>query len=463
MTISNVPTMGNSYGEALPQSRNDSSASGNGMGRSGLKEDTMAWTQLGRSIRQTMPWSRGPIVCAILLTLANASGFVATSGDVITPGSEPVPSSYFSMNILFHPLNKVPWPNVPLGGWRTAHTNWAEIQLEKNRWYFDLLDKYVQWSQIHNTPILLQLTYTPRWASSTPDAPTDVEAGNPPGLSGPPRDMEDWRIFVRTMASRYKGRIHDWEIWNEPNRPQSWGGSVETMVEMTRVASRILREVDPHNRIVSPAPEETKGLAFLDKFLSEGGGQYVDVIGYHFYVSPQGSPEDMVILINKVKATMQKYGLSNKPLWDTEAGWLGPNSLPPDLGAAYLARAYILNWAAGVSRFYWFAWENHHGTQIELTEHDNATLTQAGNAFATIQTWMTGAVMTRCASSADGTWICDLRNQSGPFHIVWSTKGNTTLPIPGYWHASSAEQLAGGKAEIQSQSIAVGVQPVLIQ
>jgi hypothetical protein len=71
--------------------------------------------------------------------------------------------------------------------------------------------------------------------------------------------------------------------------------------------------------------------------------------------------------------------------------------------------------------------------------------------------------MTRCASSADGTWICDLRNQSGPFHIVWSTKGNTTLPIPGYWHASSAEQLAGGKAEIQSQSIAVGVQPVLIQ
>jgi hypothetical protein len=275
--------------------------------------------------------------------------------------------------------------------------------------------------------------------------------------------MEDWRIFVRTVATRYKGRIHNWEIWNEPNRPQSWTGSVDTMVEMTRDASRILKEIDPDNRVVSPAPTGIYGLPFLDKFLSKGGGQYADAIGYHFYVGHDDPPEAMVPLIDKVKAAMQRYGLGSKPLWNTEAGWLGPNSLSSEVGSAYISRAYILDWADGVSRFYWFAWENHRGTQIELTEQDNAGLTLAGKAFATTQAWMTGAVMTRCINSTDGTWMCDLRNQNGVFHILWNTNGNTMLPLPEDWHASYANTLAGSKTAIQGKSIAIGIQPMLIQ
>jgi hypothetical protein len=161
-----------------------------------------------------------PALASIMLAGAPAGSAPTLS----TPRREPVPASYFSMNILFHPLNHVPWPAVPIGGWRTAHVNWADIQPQPNRWYFDLLDKYVGWSQEHHTPILMELAYTPAWASSTPDTATDVEAGNPPGLSGAPRNMEDWKTYVKTVATRYQGRIHEWEIWNEPNRPQSWTG-----------------------------------------------------------------------------------------------------------------------------------------------------------------------------------------------------------------------------------------------
>ena len=409
-------------------------------------------------------WSQSSCAALLILVTAWTSLVLGAEPSVVgNPSHEPIPPSYFSMNILFHPLNHVPWPSVPLGGWRTSHAAWADLQPERGRWYFDLLDKYATWSQDHHLEILMPLAYTPRWASSNPDAATDVEVGNPPGLSGPPRDMEDWRVFVRTVATRYKGRIHDWEIWNEPNRPQSWTGSVDTMVEMTREASKILKEVDPENRVVSPAPTGIYGLPFLDKFLSKGGGQYVDAIGYHFYVGHEDPPEAMLSLIDKVKATMQRYGLANKPIWNTEAGWLGPNLLSPDLQAAYISRAYILNWADGVSRFYWYAWENHHGTQIELVERDNATLTPAGKAFATTQLWMTGAIMTRCTNSSDGTWMCDLHNKSGAFHILWNTNGDTTLAIPEDWHASHASSLAGGKTTIQGTSITIGVQPILIQ
>jgi len=405
--------------------------------------------------------SMAVFACGILV--AASPNPAVEPGAELTPMDQPILSSYFAQNILFHPLNHVPWPSVPLGGWRTSHVNWADIQLEKDKWYFGLLDKYVQWSQDHHTPILMPLTYTPRWASSTPDAPTDVEAGNPPGLSGAPRDMEDWRIFVRTVATRYKGHIRDWEIWNEPNRPQSWTGTVEMMVDMTREASRILKEIDANNRVVSPAPTGTNGLPFLDKFLSKGGGQYVDVIGYHVYVGHNDPPESMVQLIEQVKAILQRYGVANKPLWNTEAGWLGPNLLSPEMQAAYVSRAYLLNWAAGVTRFYWYAWENHHGTQIELTQHDNATLTPAGIAFATTQSWLTGAAMHRCRSSADGTWVCELRRGAETFHVAWNAKGGSTLSIPQDWHAGYVAQLSGAKTAVQGNSIPVGAQPILIQ
>lgn len=404
-------------------------------------------------------------LAGLALVLVPAGNGPAQSSNPLNPPREPIPSSYFAMNILFHPLNMkyVPWPSVALGGWRTSHAAWADLEPERNRWNFDLLDKYVGISQAHHLEILMPLAYTPRWASSAPDAATDVEAGNPPGLSGAPRDMEDWRTFVRTVATRYKGRIHNWEIWNEPNRPQSWTGSVETMVDMTHEAYTILKQIDPANIVVSPAPTGTYGLKFFEAFLSKGGGQYADAIGYHFYIGRDDPPEAMVTLIGAVKKIVDKYGVGTKPIWNTEAGWLGPEFLPPNTQAAYLARAYILNWASGVTRFYWYAWENHHGTRIELVGPDNATLTPAGKAFATIQEWMTGAVLTRCTAADTGVWTCELEHSGRSAHILWSVRGDTLVPVPAAWHAREALSLDGTSRAILGNPASIGFAPVLLQ
>lgn len=381
---------------------------------------------------------------------------------VLTPNRGPVPASFFCLNILFHPLTKVPWPAVPFASWRLSHTNWADLEPQKDNWYFTLLDRYADWAEQHHTEILMPLAYTPTWASSVPDAKTDVEANAPPGLSGPPQNLEDWKNFVRTIATRYKGRIHVFEIWNEPNRPQSWVGDVDTMITMTQQAREILKEVDPHNIVVAPAPEQEKGVPWLEEFLRKGGARYVDVIAYHFYVG-QKPPETMVPLIQKVRGLMAQYHTGERPLWSTEAGWLGKTALPSDLGAAYLARAYVLNWAAGVNRFYWFAWEIHNGTMIELTAKDNATLTSAGKAYATVERWMTGRTVDRCAFSESGTWICDL-NENGTYsHIVWSTTGDQTFEIPSSWNVATIETLQGDRFPPHSGSAIIGAQPILMQ
>ena len=405
------------------------------------------------------------VVLVLLAATALSVSIFATADEspiVLTPNAGPIPGALFSLNILFHPLTKVPWPAVPFGGWRLSHTNWADLEPQKGNWYFALLDRDADWAQEHHTESLMPLAYTPTWASSVPDARTDVEANAPPGLSGPPSDIEDWKNFVRTVATRYKGRIHVFEIWNEPNRQQSWVGDVDTMIAMTREARTILKEVDPHNIVVAPAPEQEKGLPWLNEFLRKGGARYADVIAYHFYVGTK-PPEAMVPLIQKVRQAMAEYHTGERQLWDTEAGWLGPTSLPPEMAAGYVARAYLLNWASGVSRFYWYAWENHHGTLIELTEKDNATLTAAGKAYVTIEQWMVGNVLTQCSDSSDGTWTCDLQKDGSTVHIVWNTEGHDALQVPGDWNAKSVSTLSGESYAVGNGTVRIGQQPVLIQ
>jgi len=383
------------------------------------------------------------------------------SSVALQPTAQSIPASFFDLNILFHPGVNVPWPAVPFYGWRLSHVNWPDLQPQKDKWYFDLLDKYVGWGQEHNTEILMTLTYTPQWGSSSPNAPSDFPT---PGYGGPPRDMNDWRTFVKTIGTRYKGRIHVYEIWNEPDRPHDWVGSTDQMVEMVREASQILKAIDPTIVVVSPCGTFPKGLSWLTEFLQKGGGNYVDVISYHFYVGQGGPPEGMVPLIQQVLAAMRQNGAGNKPLWNTEAGWHDPRPFPSqEMAAAYVARSYVLNWAAGVSRFYWYCWDNHNWTSLEMTELDNSTLRAGGRAFATIQQWMTGAVMKRCLTSPDKNWVCEM-NQSGAWqYIVWNTDGDRSFRLSHDWHVSRVMQLSGTTTPIQGDSIRIGIQPVLIQ
>jgi len=84
----------------------------------------------------------------------------------------------------------------------------------------------------------------------------------------------------------------------------------------------------PQALIVSPSATQEKGTEWLTEFLSKGGGNFVDVIGYHFYVAPQ-APEATVPLVLKVKRILAEHGAAGKPIWNTESGWFMPNRFHP--------------------------------------------------------------------------------------------------------------------------------------
>jgi hypothetical protein len=195
--------------------------------------------------------------------------------------------------------------------------------------------------------------------------------------------------------------------------------------------------------------------------LSEGGGEFVDVIGYHFYVAPQ-PPEATVVLATKIKRLMADAGISGKPIWNTEAGWFLPKPFPSELAAAYVVRDFVLNWAAGIHRLYWYAWDNHGWVTLETTQSDSETLTPAGRAYGVAYRWLVGARMLQCAEDQAHTWICELDRQGNRQRIVWNVAGSRTFTIPAEWHAKSYELVSGEPTAVTGAELPIGPAPVLI-
>ena len=408
------------------------------------------------------------LIAPLLCVLAFVGAIVCqTSSELYSPRQE-IPSSFFGMHI-HHVVSPngtdplTPWPSVKVPEWRLwdARVTWPDLEPSRGQWRFDNLDRSLAMAEAHNTEVLMTLGLTPPWASARPGEPSAYQ----PGFAAEPRDMEDWRVFVRTVATRYKGRIHAYEIWNEPNLKQFWSGTADQLLALTREAHGIIKSVDPTAIIVSPSATSTYGTPWLSEFLSKGGGQFVDVIGYHFYVTPK-PPEEMLPLVQTVKQIMAMQNVGEKPLWDTESGWLLTAHIgTEELGAAYLARSYILLWASGVQRFYWYAWDNHKWVRIETTQADNKTLRPAGQAYRSIQKWTVGASMDRCDESSDHTWTCHLHRGNESQWIVW-TVGNDgdkekTFAVPSSWHAQSVTPLLGEPRALKGSSIQITQVPVL--
>jgi hypothetical protein len=405
----------------------------------------------------------------VLLILLTAIATIAVAPQIksqfspppwLTPPQKVIPASLFGMHI--HYAQKT-WPNVPFHGWRLwdAYSTWGNLEPEPGVWKFELLDRYVALAEKNNAEILLTLGQTPGWASARPN--DESPYGNS-GWPAEPTKIEDWRNYIRTVATRYKGRIRYYEIWNEPDLKQFYSGSIDKMVELSREAYTILKKIDPTITVLSPATtDSTPELKWQDTFFRQGGGKYADVISQHFY--PQTStPEDLMKYISQFKALMAKYGLANKPLWNTESGWLKPAMIESDRQAmAYIARIYLINWASGVQRFYWYAWDNQAAVSLYLTNIDRKTPTPVTKGYEQIQKWMVGSQMQQCTANFARTWICHFSRKGQPFWVVWNQNRQLAFTVPPNWQVRKIQDLSGKSTPLpSSRQVTVDFSPVLL-
>ncbi len=388
----------------------------------------------------------------------------------LTPPTRSVPRSYFGVHLNYL---ETPWPAVAdrVGSVRVwdadrrsdgtgTGSQWADVNQTQGTYDWSGLDARVALARANKADIVYTLGgRTPRWASGRPDAVSPYGSGQ----CAEPATDAIWETWIRDIATRYKGRIRLWEIWNEPDLSSFYCGTPDRLIDLAGRAAVILREVDPKNRILSPGFSGFEGPGYLDYFLRNGGLSTFDILSYHFYAE---TPElNLGTRLRNIRAVVSAAGARGKPLWNTEQGWIPGGSSPvtQPTGAAYIARASLIDWSAGSSRFYYYYWDNN--AFLPLIEDDGVTLTPSGVAYREVAGWMIGHRVTSITTDTSGTYTVTLRASSGAIsRAVWNPDASVRVSIPAGWAATEKLDLAGASSPLAgATTIEVGGSPVLIR
>lgn len=249
--------------------------------------------------------------------------------------------------------------------WIRLGFRWDEIEYDKGKYLFDKNDALIKLASGHNFKVLGVLTKTPKWASPDKD------------LVSPPKDIEDWRKFVRETITRYKGQVNHWEIWNEPDIKKFWKGTDDEYINLLKAAYVVIKGIDPSIKVLS-AGLDGNGEKYLDKLLGLNLASYCDIIAFHPY---SNSPEKSLKRVKNLVSIMERHNVK-KPIWLTEIGWQtggwqeGPSIVKDEeTKARYLEQAYKLLKPYAEAIFWYRAMEapNMYGL-IEIQKEGLKTL-----------------------------------------------------------------------------------------
>ncbi|CAN5222480.1 hypothetical protein BH09SUM1_BH09SUM1_21920 [soil metagenome] len=164
--------------------------------------------------------------------------------------------------------------------------------------------------------------------------------------------------YAYKMASRYKGKVRYWEVWNEPNIRPFWMPTpdAEDYAKLLQEASSRIKEADPRAKVVAMvtagADEE-----FMESVYRAGGAD-IDAIAFHRY-SAKATESELEDEIRKVRRVMQRYTDGSKPLFISESGLstgastvISPSTSEEQ--ARWMLKQQFISIAEGVERFYYF-------------------------------------------------------------------------------------------------------------
>jgi hypothetical protein len=380
-------------------------------------------------------------------------------------GPEPIESTFFGS----HDHDPVAsWPDGPVGSLRAwdAGVTWREIETAPGQYDFGRLDALVDQAEQHDSDVLLVLGQTPTFHATDPAAESFYGAG----ASSPP-DPAAWTKYVHTVAKRYAGRPVILQVWNEANVSGFWSGTQQQMADLTKAAHDALDGITPRPTLVAPAlvTRLTSQRAWIDAFYgtSVDGtpvADFVDVVSLQLYPAAEGTPETSMELLTGIRSTLAAHGVQ-KPIWNTEINY-GLTGQPVDPfpereQVRDVVATYLLNAANGVTRVYWYGWDQQSIVGVLLTEADGVTLTKAGDAFVTVHDWMLGATVTGCEQDAQKTWTCTLDHPDGPRTVYWNADQSARVTVPE--GAGSAEVVGRQAKPVQAgDTLRVGGLPVMV-
>jgi hypothetical protein len=225
-------------------------------------------------------------------------------------------------------------------GWVKQQVRWEHVERSDDSYGWGDADRVAEAASQAGIQVMFSVVAAPDWARSDD---TGV---------GPPDDPQDLADFMGDMATRYKGRVQAYEIWNEQNLRREWEGaplSAADYVVLLGAAYQAIKAVDPGAIVVSGgmAPtgvndgvEAIDDRIYLEQMYAAGLSDVCDAVGAHPYGF--ANPPDVYYTggdydptrgwddhpsfffrntIQDYYAIMTANGDEDKDVWATEYGW----------------------------------------------------------------------------------------------------------------------------------------------
>jgi len=354
-------------------------------------------------------------------------------------------------------------PQTGSGGLRlVCYPNWSQIEPARGQFDWAAADAAVDAARAWGiNDILFAFCGTPQWAGSPVADPKNEVLG--PGSTSAPKDMNDWRNFIKAFAQHFASRINAYEVWNEATTPQFWQGTPDQMAQMTAIAYEEIHRVDP-KAIVTSASMQTHKPTFLAGFIPaylaglKARDWPVDVWSGHFYAKDPATRRQQ---LTTFRDALAKANAPTHPMWDSEVNFdvSGKGGEPDgritgDRAVAWTVRSYLDTWRSGYQREYWYLWRETYVPFVGIQTRPGDVAT---HALATFNGWVRGAQFTGCTGQSLVT--CNFERDGSTVHITWSESGQPAVLSGG----GQVCELPSGDCHAMGANETVGDKPVLIR
>jgi len=261
--------------------------------------------------------------------------------------------------------------------WVKFQARWEQLEPRQGNILWSNVDYIVNAANDAGVKLLFSVVTAPNWA----------RAGQNQSVHGPPNNPSVYASFVSALATRYKGKIAAYEIWNEQNLDREWGGpnrqNAANYVTLLKAAYQAVKAADPQAKVITGAltpagnvniPSLGGLLArddveYLQEMYEAGMKGYFDAVAVHpsgFNNAPDLDPLDPAVLARpgsfkqhrsfyfrnyeRYREVMVQQGDGDKALWFTEFGWASgcnagnewayANENTEQDQASYLVKAY---------------------------------------------------------------------------------------------------------------------------
>jgi hypothetical protein len=187
-------------------------------------------------------------------------------------------------------------------GWVKQGFAWREIEgLGKKQFDWSITDRVVSQAESIGLHMIARLDDEPTWASGQA-YPNDANV-----IMSPPKNFQDFADFCFALASRYKGRIAAYQIWNEPTLAREGGGKApdpDSYVQLLKAGYEAIKRADPNAIVISAGMAPTTrwdkvampDTEYLKRMYAAGAKPYFDALGAHgagYKAPPEKDPGEV--------------------------------------------------------------------------------------------------------------------------------------------------------------------------